>query len=342
MKDRHHRVILFLLVGISLICGLPASADTDNATTDSFSPRGFGRIGIYETRLELVNELRNEMGNLNRELDRLRNSHSIRHPRVRAATEQLEILAVEIAQAQEDLSSAVDYLSNDDRSVIIERYRAELELATGRKRAELAGLRIRYKSKYPLVKQKMRELEALEKALTDFAASEIENQGANLNVLERIRLQKALYDEEARLSNLRLRYLDKHPYVIQAKEQITRIETALANSSQKLSPAPSITEAAETSLLREDIDLVGQQIALFERQVESGQRPQLDLGMARIELLELQAQLANLESGDASTYLDAQETILEELSEAAQDREEAIRLQRQIIDVKRKRLRLTH
>ena len=152
-----------------------------------------GRIGIYEARIEIVEELRKEILDITEKRNQLSLVYKQGHPRMTAISEQLSVLNQEMDRARKATIDTAASLNLDERTILIEQFRAELELEVIRKRAELASLRTRYKEKFPSVIEKRIELEGLKQSLDAFYERDMVKLASDLEELERLQIQTAIF-----------------------------------------------------------------------------------------------------------------------------------------------------
>jgi hypothetical protein len=316
-----------------------------------------GRLGIYEARIEIVDELRKEILEITEKRDQLRLVYKERHPRMIAISEQLKVLNQEMDRARKATIDTATSLTLDERTILIEQFRAELELEAARKRAELASLHTRYKEKFPSVIEKRIELETLNQSLNAFYESDIVNLASDLEELERLHVQTAIFKKKAELRKLESRYLKKHPFVIQIKGTIRALQSELdAISKPKLSTDQNDASKTRTdknssqskkwnaklALLREEIALVESHVKQLESKSKTTKQEITRWHHEQLELLKLKHELASREGNrsDQSDFLSQQRALLEQLIKNASTPEASYQYKRQHIAIRRAKIDL--
>lgn len=346
---------------------LSASKITEAATSrseiyDELNLSHQGRIGIYETRNEIVEELRAEIVAITKKRDQLNRTYKSGHPRMIAIAKQLDVLGREMNQARQATIDTAASLTIDDRTILIEQFRTELELETVRKRAELASLRTRYKEKFPSVIEKRIELETLNHSLEAFYKSDIVNLASNLEEIERLQIQTAIFKKAAELQKLKNRYLDKHPTMIQIRDAIQALQSELDSlpASKRATPLDEndndrLTKTSKNSastldkheatvaLLKEEIGLVEAHIKRLESATPSTLQNTNRQRLERLDLLRLQQELASKEGNRADQIksLGKQQQLLEQLVKTATHPDASYQYKRELIAVKRARIEIS-
>jgi len=316
-----------------------------------------GRIGIYEARIEIVEELRKEILKITEKRNQLSLVYKQRHPRMIAISEQLNVLDKEMDRARKATIDTAASLSLDERTILIEQFRAELELEVIRKRAELASLRTRYKEKFPSVIEKRVELETLNQSLEAFYESDMVNLASNLEELERLQIQTALFKKKAELKKLESRYLEKHPVIIHIKGTIRALQSELdAISDSKAATKQQGTsrnrngkktsqkkkQDAKLALLREEIALVEVHVKQLKSRPKATKQDITQWHQEQLDLLKLKQKLASREGNrsDQSNFLSQQRSLLEQLIKNASTPEASYQYKRQHIAVRRAKIDL--
>ena len=316
-----------------------------------------GRIGIYEARIEIVEELRKEILDITEKRNQLSLVYKQGHPRMTAISEQLSVLNQEMDRARKATIDTAASLNLDERTILIEQFRAELELEVIRKRAELASLRTRYKEKFPSVIEKRIELEGLKQSLDAFYERDMVKLASDLEELERLQIQTAIFKKKAELRKLQSRYLDKHPVIIQIEGNIQALQTELAAISE-LSGATKQQEtsrdrnnkktsqkekqAAKLALLREEIALIETHVKQLESTPKTTKQDISRWHRERLELLRLKHELASKEGNrsDQSEFLNQQLSLLDQLIKNATTPEASYQYKRQHIAIRRAKMDL--
>lgn len=350
-------ITLCLSIFIWSASNTESAAATDSEVYDEIDLSRQGRIGIYEARIKIVEQLREEILELTKKRNQLSLANRQRHPRLTAITEQLNVLKQEMDRARKARFDTAASLTLDDRTILVEQFRAELELEVVRKRAELASLRTRYKEKFPSVIEARIELETLNQSLEAFYDNDMVNLTSDLEELERLRIQTEIFKKKAELRKMQSRYLEKHPIIIQLKGSIHALKAELGSKSESREP----TEQRDTSregpykyspqkekqdtkltLLKEEIALVEGHVEQLKSKEKTTKQDITRWHQEQLELLKLKHELAFREGNrsEQSDFLSQQRSLLEQLIENAATLEDAYQYKRQHIAVRRARIDL--
>ncbi|MCS1409891.1 MAG: Chromosome partition protein Smc [Verrucomicrobia subdivision 3 bacterium] len=340
---RVFRTVRHIVLGaLASACGALLVGVTDTARAES-PPEGVV-TATYETRAELVSQLREMVASENGRLGELQTKYKARHPKIVESQGRLNALKAEMSNAFESLQELASRMTAKEHQIVKERFRNQIKLTLSQKRAELAGMKTRYRSKHPAIIKATREVASLENSLDTFPLDLDKGTSPVLLHLERIRLQAAIDKAQVALAELKMRYRDKHPKVIEVKAALNQRKSILADIENKIRPreAANNTKSSEIELLREEIALVEDHLNLLQEQVNSGRKRPMELALERIELLKLLQHLAVRENRpeDQLQLLEQQKHLLKDLLKSADLQSSVILIQRQLIDVRRAILQL--
>ena len=130
------------LLSIILLLELSGAASSVTRSDTKPSLQGQGRIGIYDARAEQMRELNVEYAKVSESLRQLRGSYDSDHPKIIAVENHFKLLKSEIDAVRGKLEELGEQLSEDERSLLVERYQTNLEIEAGRRRVELAEVKI--------------------------------------------------------------------------------------------------------------------------------------------------------------------------------------------------------
>ncbi len=299
-----------------------------------------GSLEIYDVQSNQLDSLKQQYRRVAQELRTMQLRYNGRHPKVVLIQNQLDVLKKEIATTRKALSRTTDSLTDEEQAFAYERYKAKIELEVQKMRVQLAELQTRYKPKFPRVIEAKAKLDTLEQTLAHINERHRADFPNLSSGLERLQLETALVQKKGELNQLQRRYRDKHPLIIDAKQQIQILEDELELLPEpQTPPITQNREAAKKSLLREEIALIEDHL---KRSNESNIEKERERTQTRLELLQLKQQLATLEGrpSDRRQLLGQQKELLEKILATTHSEEEAFRIKRQIIAIKRDQLEL--
>jgi hypothetical protein len=183
------------------------------------------------------------------------------------------------------------------------------------------------------------------------------NLTSDLEELERLEIQTAIFKKKAERRKLESRYLKKHPVMIQIKGTIQALQSGLdAISDPKRAARQRDTsrnrndkktsqkkkQDAKLALLKEEIALVEVHVKQLESKPKTTKQDITQWHQEQLELLKLKQELASREGtrSDQSDFLSQQRSLLEQLIKNASTPEASYQYKRQHIAVRRAKIDL--